>query len=88
MMVICYLVGQRHFPVPYPVRKLLSYAGVMTGLFLAQQAVTALTSHLGNAGLAIRLGSGLILMGTFAALVLKTERQELGNFPVIGKYLK
>ncbi len=87
MMIICYFAGQKHFRVPYPVRKLLSYAGVMTAFFLLQQGVSHLTSGV-HGGMAIRLASGGLLMGSFAALVLRAEAAELGNFPVIGKYLR
>lgn len=88
MMVISYLAGQKHFPVPYPMRKLLSYAGVMTLLFGLQYGVTMLTADLAWMGFAIRIGTGTVFMAIFTGLVLKAERQELSGFPVIGKYLR
>jgi O-antigen/teichoic acid export membrane protein len=88
MMIICYAVGQKHFPVPYPVRKLLSYLAVMTTLFFVQYGIGLLSSGAGASGVAIRLTTGILFMGMFAGLVFRAERQELGAFPVIGKYLR
>jgi O-antigen/teichoic acid export membrane protein len=82
MMVLCYHYGQKHFPVPYNVKKLLSFIGVITILFGVHQGISWLTPNP-----AIRIGSGLVLMWMFMALLLKVERKELRTFPVIGKYL-
>jgi hypothetical protein len=60
----------------------------MTGLFLLQHGIAVLTTSFGAGGIAIRLTTGLLLMGIFTGLVMKAERQELGSFPVIGKYLR
>ncbi len=86
MMALSYLAGQRYFPVPYPVRKLLSYIGVMTLLFLIQKGVFYLTEGVG-AAFAIRIASGALLMLAFIRLVWVAERKELRGFPVIGKYM-
>ncbi len=82
MMVLCYYYGQKHFPVPYNVKKLLSLLGVILVLFLTHQGISKLTPNV-----VIRISSGLVLMGTFMALIFKVERKELRSFPVIGKYL-
>ncbi len=83
MMVVSYLAGQKHFPVPYPMKKLLSYLVVIVLMALAQQGIMALT-HI----VLLRLTSGCIMLLAFIALVWKTERKELAGFPVIGRFAK
>ncbi len=83
MMVLSYFMGQRHFPVPYPVGKLLGYIGVMLVLFFIQKGAMHITGNL-----MIRLSSATLLMFTFLGLVIKTEKKELVSLPLIGKYIK
>ena len=85
-MIISYFAGQRYFPVPYPVRKLMTYLAVMTVLFLVQKGVYALTADMGSA-FVIRLVSGMLLMLAFVRLVWVAERKELQGFPLIGKFI-
>ena len=82
MMVLCYYYGQKHFPVPYNVKKLLSLLGVIIVLFLIHWGISAMTTHA-----IIRIGSGVVLMSAFLALIFKVERKELRAFPIIGKHL-
>jgi O-antigen/teichoic acid export membrane protein len=82
MMVLSYLAGQKFFPVPYQTKKLLSYVAVITVLFFVQRGVCGLTDSF-----VMRVLSGMVLMSVFLGLILKTEREELRKFPVIGKYL-
>lgn len=82
MMIVSYLAGQKHFPVPYNTKKLLSYIGVITVLFFLQRGVYALTDSF-----MLRLVSGGALMLVFIALVWKAERSELKRFPVIGRFV-
>lgn len=82
MVLLCYHFGQKHFPIPYPVKKLLSYIGTIVVLFLIHYGFGKLTENP-----ALRISAGVVLSLCFVALVLKTERKELKGFPVIGKYL-
>lgn len=82
MVVLCYHYGQKHFPVPYATKKLLSYIGTVLMLFLIHSAIGKLiTTPVAH------IISGAVLSLCFVALVLKVERTELKSFPVIGKYL-
>lgn len=83
MMVLSYYFGQKYFPVPYPKRKLLSFIGVMTLLFLIQQGVRYLTHNM-----AVSIASGVVLMLVFVRLIWVVERKELKAFPIIGKYIR
>ncbi len=83
MMMVSYVIGQKHFPVPYALKKLLSYLGVIVVLFLVQKGVYALTPSF-----IIRFLSGCALMMVFMSLVWKVERTELKSFPVIGRFVR
>jgi O-antigen/teichoic acid export membrane protein len=83
MMVISYLAGQKYFPVPYNVRKLLAYMGVMFFLFFAQKGVMWITDIV-----AIRLITASICMFLFLRLVFVAEKKELARMPVIGRWVK
>lgn len=83
MMVLCYLVGQKYFPVNYSVSRLLGYLAAMLLLFAAQRGVMQITDSL-----ALRLLSATGFMGAFTLLVLRREKSELSAMPVIGRWLK
>jgi O-antigen/teichoic acid export membrane protein len=83
MMVISYFTGQKYFPVPYAVKKLLSYIIVMLLLFFAEKGVMYFTDIV-----IIRLIAATIFMFLFLLLVFKTEKKELAGIPVIGKWIK
>lgn len=82
MMVISYFWGQKYYPIPYNVKKILSYLVVMLLLFFIQKGIMALASSV-----IIHFITGTILMSLFLLLVVFAERKELIAFPVIGKYI-
>ena len=82
MMVISYFVGQHYFPVPYAVKKLLSYMAVMLIFFFVEVLVRHFISSV-----AIRLFAGAGLMYLYLRLIVVVERKELVNMPFIGKYI-
>lgn len=83
MMVISYFLGQKYFPVPYNMKKLLSYLGVMLLLFFTQKLLGHFTENI-----VVRLSSAMVLMIIFLRLVVAAEKEELRGMPVIGKYIK
>jgi O-antigen/teichoic acid export membrane protein len=83
MMVTSYLLGQKHYPVPYPWKKLLAYIAVSILLFGIHQAFLQL--HL-NAWL--NRGFAFLLIGLFTLLVLNVERKEFQRMPFIGRFLR
>jgi O-antigen/teichoic acid export membrane protein len=71
MMLVSYGLGQKHFPVPYPVKRILFYLTGSAGLYLLHRSlVNWYTSPLFNMGLA----SVLLLL--FIGVVRKTEKKE------------
>jgi O-antigen/teichoic acid export membrane protein len=83
MMVASFLLGQKHYPVPYAWKKLLAYIFICIALFGIHQAFLLL--HL-NAW--VNRTAGLFLLLLFALLLLKVEKNELKGIPVLGKIIK
>jgi O-antigen/teichoic acid export membrane protein len=82
MMLIAYLLGQRQFPIPYPVRRIALYLGAMLLAFLLHWVISLITDSL-----VIRVASGGVLFGLFLLFLLRLERRELTGMPLIGKYI-
>ncbi len=83
MMVVSYFMGQRYFPVPYPVKKLLAYIVVMLVLFFIEKAVMYFTGIV-----IIRLAAATVLMLVFLRLVMAAEKSELKGMPLIGRWVR
>ena len=83
MMLLSYWLGQRHYPIPYPVRRIGLYLAAVVVLYAAQWSVMQAT-----ASVPVRMASGIVLLGVFGALVFRQERSELKSLPVVGKYLR
>lgn len=83
MMVVSFLWGQKYFPVPYNVKKLLSYMAVMLLLFFAERGVQLLTTSV-----IVRLLSGVVFMGIFMKLIMTKEKNEIKSIPVIGRFVR
>ncbi|RYZ39873.1 MAG: polysaccharide biosynthesis protein, partial [Sphingobacteriales bacterium] len=45
MVVVTYFVGKKYYPIPYPVKKILSYLVVMLILFFMKAGINALTQN-------------------------------------------
>lgn len=80
MMVTSYLLGQKHYRIPYAWKKLLAYIVICILLFGAHQAFLLLDLNVW-----INRGFGLVLIGLFALLILNVEKKEFQRLPYIGK---
>lgn len=85
MVGFSYFWGQRNYPIPYEVKTIGKYLGVMLLLFVIQSLLVAYVLPDNSM---LRLASGLVLFGLYGLFIFKQERQELKSFPVIGKYIK
>ncbi len=84
MMVSSYWLGQKYYPVPYPVKKLLSYIMVVILIYLFHLGINKLyPNHLW-----FSLTTATILYGFFIKFVTKVEAKELAKIPLFAKYLK
>ncbi|MBC7949053.1 MAG: polysaccharide biosynthesis C-terminal domain-containing protein [Chitinophagaceae bacterium] len=83
MMIASYLLGQKHYPVPYARKKLLSYLVLVVLIYLIHRGlVMAWDNSVFN------IVSATLLFGLFTAFVLRIERSELQGIPGLGKFFK
>ena len=87
MMVVSYIYGQKHYPIPYARKKLLSYLGCSVILYGVHAFIVWLLPE--DAGYApyINFGTGLLLLAVFLLLIVKVEKKELVHLPFVGKFL-
>ncbi|HYC41248.1 MAG TPA: oligosaccharide flippase family protein [Chitinophagaceae bacterium] len=80
MMVMSYTLGQKHYPVPYPVKKLVAYVALVLMLFGVHQALLYLYGERW-----FGLATGGLLLLFFAFFVLQIEKKELRRLWSPGK---
>ncbi|HEX2845803.1 MAG TPA: polysaccharide biosynthesis C-terminal domain-containing protein [Chitinophagaceae bacterium] len=82
MMIVSYIMGQKYYPVPYPRKKLIAYLVMVVLIYLLHLGLVHIwPNHWFN------LASATLLLLLFAWFIIRIERKELQNFPVIGKLL-
>lgn len=82
MMIISYVWGQKHYPVPYEWKKLTGYLAAIVVIFLVHQGINTLAYHRW-----LSIATGLVLLGGFMVFTLVNDRKEFSRLPVIGRYL-
>lgn len=82
MMLSSYLLGQKYYPVPYPVKKLTAYLTLAVLIYLIHMGLVNIVTG----SLLFSLGTGLVLFIFFSWFVSKIEAKELAKLPVVGKY--
>ena len=80
-MLLSWIVGQKHYPIAYPLKDMLAY----TLLALVLYAGIRWTGT--HVSMVPALLANTVLIGIFAAFIVKRDLP-LGNLPVIGKYFK
>jgi O-antigen/teichoic acid export membrane protein len=71
MMVVSYGLGQKHFPVPYPIKRILFYLTGSAGLFVLHRSLVNW-----NADPFFNMGLASVLLLLFIGVVRKTEKQD------------
>lgn len=74
MMVTSYILGQKYYPVPYPVARILTYLGLATVIFLVHHYIRSL-----HPGMLIVHAAGLVGLGIYGAVILFMERAEFSS---------
>ncbi|MRG49063.1 oligosaccharide flippase family protein [Chitinophaga sp. SYP-B3965] len=74
MMVASYLFGQKYYPVPYAVGKLLSYLGLATVIYLVHHYIRSI-----HPGIWTVHAAGVLGVGIYGGVILFMERAEFGN---------
>jgi O-antigen/teichoic acid export membrane protein len=88
MMVVSYKQGQKYYPIPYPTKKLITYLVICALLYIIHELIIRSIDR--NAGYYhwIYYGTSFLFLGLFTWLILKVERRELVNLPMVGKYVE
>jgi O-antigen/teichoic acid export membrane protein len=82
MMVSSYLLGQKYYPIPYAVKKLISYITLVVIIYFAHFGMVKIVPN----NYLFSLGTGFVLFAFFTWFVSRVEAKELAKMPVIGKY--
>jgi O-antigen/teichoic acid export membrane protein len=83
MMVTSYVLGQKHYPVSYARKKLMSYITLVVLIYGVHRGLVYLWhNHWFNTGVAT------LFLLLFTLFVVKIERKELERLPFIGKFLQ
>lgn len=89
-MVICYLWGQKYYPIPYHLPKLITYVGLAVIIYLLFNWLN--TRVLSPADIyALKPSSLAVATALFAAygwFIFRMEKKEFARMPFIGKYIK
>ncbi|WP_400263587.1 polysaccharide biosynthesis C-terminal domain-containing protein [Sphingobacterium sp. SG20118] len=88
MMIVTYFVGQKYYYIPYPVKSILLYLSVMLICFFLKLGIDSLSLSLSkNLQLTLRLPTATILLILYTLFILKMERKELKEMPLIGRFI-
>jgi len=80
MMILSYSIGQKHYPIPYAIKKISSYLILTAVLFFAQSFI----AHQLDA-LFLKICSGLIAFALFLAYVVKQEQLHWRQLPFLKR---
>lgn len=83
MMTTSYLLGQKHYPIPYAWKKILAYIAICILLFFMHRAFLLL-----NLNIWINHGVAIIFIGLFTLLITNTEKKEFQKIPVLRKLVR
>ncbi|HVK96897.1 MAG TPA: polysaccharide biosynthesis C-terminal domain-containing protein [Flavisolibacter sp.] len=81
MMMISYSLGQKYYPVPYAKKKLIAYLLIVIVIYVGHRA---LVNYWNNWW--FNIGTATLLLALFAYFIIRIEKRELKNLPVVGKY--
>lgn len=86
MAIVCYIWGQKYFPVPYTVGRIVTYLVSIVSLYLIQHYISAYFD--GHSYMILRLATGSVLFLIFLLEVYVLEKKELKAMPLIGRFIK
>lgn len=83
MMIASYILGQKHYPVPYARKKLIAYLVLVVLIYGVHKGLVYLwANHWFN------LGTATLLLLFFILFVIRIERKELMNLPILRRFIK
>ncbi|SKD02921.1 Membrane protein involved in the export of O-antigen and teichoic acid [Chitinophaga ginsengisegetis] len=89
-MVICYVWGQKYYPIPYHLPKLITYMGLATGIYYVFNWLnsTVLSPKDIYAPKPLPLAVATAFFAAYAWFIFRMEKKEFARLPVIGKFVK
>ncbi len=92
MMVVSYVQGQKHYPIPYARKKLITYLVIVTLFYIIHEylivklLVPAKKINWTTTSYALYYGTSIVFFSLFAWLIVKVEKKEMQKLPFVGKY--
>jgi O-antigen/teichoic acid export membrane protein len=83
MMLMSYFLGQKFYPIPYPLKKILFYLFIISALTIISIYISPMI-----ASLWLKVIVSTILMFVFTIFVYIMDKKELQGLPFIGKYIQ
>lgn len=89
-MVICYVWGQKYYPIPYHLPKLITYTvlAVLIYFLFSWLNTTWLSPKDIYALKPANLLTATALFGLYALFIFRMEKKEFARLPFIGKFIK
>ncbi|MBV8255019.1 MAG: oligosaccharide flippase family protein [Chitinophaga sp.] len=89
-MIICYVWGQKHYPVPYHLPKILTYITLAIGGYYLYNWINSTFISPGHiyALKASSLALATFFFVAYLVFVFRMEKREFARFPIIGKYIR
>ena len=82
MMIISYMLGQKHYPVPYAKKKLISYLVLVVLIYLVHRGLLMLWDNIW-----FSIGLATLFLLLFTLFIMKIEKKELQKLPFIGRFV-
>ncbi|MEJ7588740.1 MAG: polysaccharide biosynthesis C-terminal domain-containing protein [Ferruginibacter sp.] len=84
MMICSYKLGQKYYPVPYAVKKLIAYMVMVILIYLVHLGLNSFYSN----HLWFSLTTATLLFFFFTWFITKVEAKELAKMPLFAKFFK
>lgn len=88
-MVVCYVLGQKYYPIPYHLPKLITYVGLAVGIYYVFNWLNVLVLSPKDiyALKPLPLAVATAFFAAYAWFIFRMEKKEFARLPVIGKYI-
>jgi len=83
MMITSYVLGQKHYPVPYARKKLIAYLVIVAMLYALHRGLLLLWDNIW-----FSIATATVLLLIFTWFIGLVERKELAKLPFISKFYK
>jgi len=82
--VSSYMLGKKHYPVPYPVKRISIYIIMAVAAIVSHRLITDQI----NSSLIFSISSGCLLFVGYVLFVGRAEKKELAGLPLVKRFYK